>query len=65
MLAALLLVMVTLALSHWLLGPLVLLFTPLLQLSWLGWAALALGLWLLAGGSPGAGADDRDRSRGS
>jgi hypothetical protein len=57
--------MVTLALSHWLLGPLVLLFTPLLQLSWLGWAALALGLWLLAGGSPGAGADDRDRSRGS
>ncbi len=52
MLAALLLVLVSLALSHWLLQPLAALLTPVLDLSWLGWAALALLLWLLAGASP-------------
>ena len=50
MLAALLLVLLTVALSHWLVEPLVLLATPLLTLSWFGWALLAGGLWLFAGG---------------
>jgi hypothetical protein len=63
MLAALLLVLMTVALSHWLLRPLVLLLTPVLNLSWLGWAALALALWLLAGGPPTS--DDRHRPGGS
>jgi hypothetical protein len=53
----------TVALSHWLLRPLVLLLTPVLNLSWLGWAALALALWLLAGGPPTS--DDRHRPGGS
>lgn len=57
MLAAVLLVLVSLALSHWLLQPLVALLTPVLDLSWLGWAALALLLWLLAGATPAP--DDR------
>jgi hypothetical protein len=50
MLAAVLLVLLTLALSHWLLEPLMALATPLLNLSWLGWALLAVLLWLFAGG---------------
>jgi hypothetical protein len=50
MLAAVLLVLLTLALSHWLLEPFMALATPLLNLSWLGWALLAVLLWLFAGG---------------
>lgn len=49
MLAMVLLVMVALALSHWLVRPLVLVLTPVLDLSWLAWAALALLLWVFAG----------------
>jgi hypothetical protein len=51
MLAALLLVLVTLGLAQGLLRPLVLLLTPVLSLSWLGWVLLILFLWLLAGRS--------------
>jgi hypothetical protein len=51
MLAALLLVLVTLGLAQGLLRPLVLLLTPVLSLSWLGWGLLILFLWLLAGRS--------------
>jgi len=49
MLAMVLLVMVALTLSHWLVRPLVLVLTPVLDLSWLAWAALALLLWVFAG----------------
>jgi hypothetical protein len=51
MLAALLLVLVTLGLAQGLLRPLVLLITPVLSLSWLGWGLMILFLWLLAGRS--------------
>lgn len=44
-----LLVLITLAVSHWLLEPMVLLIKPLFLLSWLPWVFLGLGLWLLAG----------------
>ena len=44
-----LLVLITLAVSHWFLEPMVLLFKPLLLLGWLPWVFLGLGLWLLAG----------------
>jgi len=54
--AAALLVLITLALSHWLLEPLLGLATPLLNLSWIGWAGVAAVLWLFAGGArPGDG----------
>lgn len=51
MLASLLLVLLSVVFCQWLLRPLVLLLTALLDLSWLGWAALLLVLWLFAGGS--------------
>lgn len=44
-----LLVLITLAVSHWFLEPMVLLFKPFFLLSWLPWVFLGLGLWLLAG----------------
>ena len=47
-----LLVLVTLTVSHWLVEPLVQLFQPLFLLSWLPWAFLGAGLWLLAGDNP-------------
>lgn len=47
--ALILLVLLTLALSHWLLEPLVLGLTPILDLSWIGWGLLLAGLWLFAG----------------
>lgn len=50
MLAAVLMVLLTLALSHWLVEPFVALATPLLSLSWLGWVLLVVLLWLFAGG---------------
>jgi hypothetical protein len=49
MLISLGLVMVALALSQWLVRPLVLVLTPVLDLSWFAWAALALLLWVFAG----------------
>jgi len=49
MLALLVVALISVALTQWLLQPLLLLLTPLLDLSWLGWAALAALLWLLSG----------------
>jgi hypothetical protein len=48
--AVLLLVVVTLAISHWLVEPFVVALTPLLTLAWLGWGLLLLLAWLFAGG---------------
>ena len=49
MLPLLLVVLLTQALSHWLLVPLVHLATPLFNLAWLGWLLLAGIVWLFAG----------------
>jgi hypothetical protein len=49
MLPLLLLVLLEVSLSRWVLAPLVHLATPLFQLDWLGWLALAALLWLFAG----------------
>ena len=51
MLSLLAMVLITLALSHWLVEPLIRLLTPLFTLAWLGWVGLLLLLWLLAGSS--------------
>ncbi|MEB3183441.1 MAG: hypothetical protein VKN15_03515 [Cyanobacteriota bacterium] len=65
MLALLVVALISVALTQWLLQPLVLLLTPLLDLSWLGWAALAVLLWLLAGAAPDpAAGSPLDRSGG-
>ncbi|MEB3166434.1 MAG: hypothetical protein VKO65_07145 [Cyanobacteriota bacterium] len=53
MLSVILLALLTLALSHWLFEPLLVLLKPLLDLAWLGWALLALLLWAFAGRSAG------------
>lgn len=62
MLLILLLVIVSLGLSHWLVEPVVALLQRLLTLGWLGWGLLGLGVWLFAGtaSQPGAG-DSQDR----
>jgi hypothetical protein len=52
MLALLLMALVTVGLAELLARPLVLLLTPVLDLSWLGWVLLLLVLWLFAGGRP-------------
>lgn len=49
MLAAILLVLITLAFSHWLLEPFVVALQPLLTASWLLWPPLLLLLWFFAG----------------
>ncbi len=49
MVAVVLLVLLSVALSHWLVEPLVRLTTPLFDLDWLGWLALAVIAWLFAG----------------
>lgn len=49
MVAALLLVILTLALHQWLLQPFTALLQPLLHGSWGLWALLLLGVWLFAG----------------
>jgi hypothetical protein len=49
MVGLILLVTTILVLHHWLIEPFVHLLTPVLTLSWLGWAALAFALWLFAG----------------
>lgn len=43
------LILLVLSLGNWLFTPLLRALTPLLSLTWLGWLALALALWLLAG----------------
>ena len=49
MLPLLLVVLLSVALSDWLLLPLVHLATPLFDLGWLVWPLLAAILWLFAG----------------
>jgi hypothetical protein len=49
MLAVVIVVMITVAVSHWLVEPFVRLASPSLTLSWVGWALLAAGLWLFSG----------------
>lgn len=49
MLAAVLLVFLTLVLSHWLVEPLAAGLRPVLTASWLFWPPLLLLLWLFAG----------------
>jgi hypothetical protein len=49
MLPVALVVLMILSLSHWGVEPLLVLLTPVLNLSWLGWAGLAILLWLFAG----------------
>ena len=49
MLPLLLVVLLAVGLSQWFLVPLVHLATPLFNLGWLGWLALASLLWLFAG----------------
>jgi len=44
-----LLVLITLAVSHWLLEPVVQVLQPFFLLNWLPWVFLGVGLWLLAG----------------
>ena len=46
MLALLLLVLISLGLSHWLLEPLGSVLKPLLSLDWLPWGLLGLLIWL-------------------
>lgn len=66
MLSLVAIVLISLALSHWLVEPLIRLLTPLLTLGWLGWGGLLLLLWLLAGarfqGEEGAGGETRSQS---
>jgi hypothetical protein len=50
MVMLLVVVLLTVALSHALVEPLAVVLRPLLDLSWLGWALLLLLAWLLAGG---------------
>lgn len=45
----LLVVLLTVALSHGLVEPLAVLLRPVFNLSWLGWAVLAFLAWLLSG----------------
>jgi hypothetical protein len=45
-----LVVLLTVALSHGLVEPLAVVLRPVLNLSWLGWGLLVLLAWLLAGG---------------
>lgn len=49
MVAVLLLVLLTLAVHHWLLQPFTALLQPLLHGTWALWALLLLGVWLFAG----------------
>lgn len=58
MLAAALLVLATLAISHWFVEPFVVLITPWFSLSWLGWGGLALFLWAFAGSAGSGGGEE-------
>ncbi len=49
MLGLTLVLLVVLTVSHWFLQPFANVATSVLNLSWLGWALLAVGLWLFAG----------------
>ncbi len=49
MAALALMVLLAVAVIHWLMEPLLQLLPVLMELTFLPWALLALGLWLLAG----------------
>jgi hypothetical protein len=49
MLGLTMVLVVLLSLSHWLMQPFYGFATPLFSLSWMGWALLAVLLWLFAG----------------
>ncbi len=49
MLSLILIILLTVAVSHWLFEPLLAALTPLLALAWIGWALLAAALWAFAG----------------
>lgn len=42
-------VLLVMSVGFWLFSPLLGFLTPLLSLSWLGWALLAVAVWLFAG----------------
>ena len=52
MLMLVVVVLLTVALSHGLVEPLAALLRPVFNLSWLGWGLLGFLAWLLAGGGP-------------
>ena len=56
MLMLLVVVVLTVALSHGLVEPLAAVLRPVFNLSWLGWGLLGLLAWLLAGSGPGSSA---------
>jgi len=62
MLMLLVMVVLTVALSHWLVEPLTAVLPPLFNLSWLGWGLLLVLAWLLAGGVAGPSAPPREGS---
>lgn len=43
------LIVLVLSVGAWLFSPLLQVLTPILSLAWLGWALLAVAVWLLAG----------------
>jgi hypothetical protein len=51
--ALILLMVVLLAAHHWLMEPLLLWGEAVLELRWLGWLAMAVVAWVLAGRSEG------------
>jgi hypothetical protein len=60
MLMLVVVVLLTVALSHGLVEPLVVVLRPVFNLSWLGWGLVGLLAWLLAGGGPGSSAPPRE-----
>lgn len=44
-----LVMLLTMGLSHWLFEPLLGFLTPVFSLAWLGWALLAVSVWAFAG----------------
>jgi len=62
MLMLIVVVVLTVALSHGLVEPLAGLLRPVFNLSWLGWGLLLVLAWLLAGGVAGSSAPPREGS---
>lgn len=60
MLMLLVVVLLTVALSHGLVEPLAAVLRPVFNLSWLGWGLVGLLAWLLAGGVDGSSAPPRE-----
>ena len=62
MLMLVVIVLLTVALSHGLVEPLAVVLHPVFNLSWLGWGLLLVLAWLLAGGVAGSSAPHREGS---